>query len=212
MRGMAADQANIAKKKQRIMEEGFRLFAKRGIELVKMQEIADICHTQRGTVYRYFPTKLDLVVAISANVWGNFIQWNNDRVKAETLTAAQRYEFFVDGFLLLYREHRDMLRFNQFFNVFVANEQVSAEQMEPFTKVIGELESRFHDAYELAKQDGTLRTDIPENEIFSTTLHLMLAAVTRYAVGLIYKGGSDPEKELTALKEMLMRRYVTQKE
>ncbi len=206
---MAADQASIAKKKQRIMEEGFRLFAKRGIELVKMQEIADLCHTQRGTVYRYFPTKLDLAVAISANVWGNFIQWNNDRVKAETLTAAQRYEFFVNGFLLLYREHKDMLRFNQFFNVYVTNEQVSPEQMEPFTKVIGVLEERFHDDYELAKQDGTLRTNIPEKKVFSTTLHLMLAAVTRCAVGLVYQSDeSTAEEELTALKEKLMQRYV----
>ena len=64
--------------------------------------------------------------------------------------------------------------------------------------------------YETAKQDGTLRTDIPEQKIFSTTLHLMLAAVTRYAVGLIYQGG-EPEEELTALKEMLMQRYTVRK-
>ena len=53
-------------------------------------------------------------------------------------------------------------------------------------------------------------TDVPEEEIFSTTLHLMLAAATRYAVGLIYQGG-DPEEELTALKEMLMERYTITK-
>ena len=44
--------------------------------------------------------------------------------------------------------------------------------------------------------------------MFSTTLHLMLAAVTRYAVGLVYEGGTEPEKELTVLKEMLMGRYL----
>ena len=212
MRGMAADQANIARKKQRIIEVGFSLFAEKGIEPVRMLDIANACHTQKGTLFRYFPSKLELAVAISAYVWNNFTTQNYERVEAETQTAAQRYEFWLDSFLVLYREHRDILRFNQFFNVYVANEQITAEQMEPFKKVISVLESRFHDCYELAKQDETLRTDIPENEMFSTTLHLMLAAVTRYAVGLVYHGGTDPEKELTALKEMLMQRYVTQKE
>ena len=69
----------------------------------------------------------------------------------------------------------------------------------PLQQSSRELETRFHEIYELAQADGTLRIDIPENEIFSTTLHLMLAAVTRYAVGLVYQGGSDPEKELMAL-------------
>ena len=45
--------------------------------------------------------------------------------------------------------------------------------------------------------------------MFSTTLHLMLAAVTRYAMGLVYipEKGFDPVKELTMLKEMLLAKY-----
>ena len=47
--------------------------------------------------------------------------------------------------------------------------------------------------------------------MFSTTLHLMLAAVTRYAVGLVYipESGFDAEKELEKLKEAMMLRYKT---
>ena len=60
----------------------------------------------------------------------------------------------------------------------------------------------------MGEQDGTLRTDVPEKKMFSLTLHLMLAAVTRYAVGLLYDAGIDPEEELTELKDMLMRRYT----
>ena len=66
----------------------------------------------------------------------------------------------------------------------------------------------FHRIYEKAKIDGTVRTDIPENEIFSSTLHLMLAAVTRYAVGLVYDGGTDPEQELRLLKDVLYSRFT----
>ena len=52
--------------------------------------------------------------------------------------------------------------------------------------------------YTRAEQDHTIRIDETEEEMFSTTLHLMFAAVTRYAVGLVYipKSGFDAEKEL----------------
>ena len=63
--------------------------------------------------------------------------------------------------------------------------------------------------YERAEQDHTIRTDESEEEMFSTTLHLMLAAVTRYAVGLVYipESGLDAENELEKLKEAMLLRY-----
>ena len=36
----------------------------------------------------------------------------------------------------------------------------------------------------------------------------MLAAAIRYAVGPVYQGGTEPENELTAMKEMLMGWYT----
>ena len=52
-----------------------------------------------------------------------------------------------------------------------------------------------------------MRTDLPAQEVFATSLHLMLAAATRYAVGLVYRSG-DPEQELELLKSMLLDRFT----
>ena len=66
--------------------------------------------------------------------------------------------------------------------------------MNPYGGMIRSLAKQFHVVYEKAEQ---IRTDIPEMEMFSTTLHLMLAVVTRYAVGLAFKSeGFDPGREL----------------
>ena len=210
------DAIKVANTRQRILEGCFTLFSERGIESVSMPELARAVGQARSYIYHLFPTKPDLVIAVSAYVWRKYTEQSFERIDAEIRTAgksaAERYVFWLDCFLDLYREHRDLLRFNQFFNVYVANEKVSDEQMEPYRRVIMDLKNRFLRAYELGKQDGTLRTDIPEQKIFSTTLHLMLAAVTRYAVGLVYKDGdSTPEEELAALREMLMQRYTTEK-
>ena len=63
--------------------------------------------------------------------------------------------------------------------------------------------------YLKAEQDHTIRTDEPEELMFSKTLHLMLAVVTRYAVGLVYtpENGFDPEKELLFQKNMILKEY-----
>ena len=47
-----------------------------------------------------------------------------------------------------------------------------------------------------------------EGEMFLSIVHLMLAAVTRYAVGLVYENDGDSEKELILLKDMLMHEFV----
>ncbi len=210
MRGQARDQANIAEKKKRLMETGFRLFSEKGIETVSMSEIADASGIARASIYRYFPTKQDLVVATSAWMWDGLIQERLSAVYEGRDTGAQIFAAFLDSFLQMYQNHRDILRFNQFFSVYVAREGTPPEQLRPFLEVINYVARQFHEAYEMGRRDGTLRMDIPENEMFSSTIHLMLAAVTRYAVGLVYDGGNAPETELTLLKEMLMKQYTTE--
>ena len=48
--------------------------------------------------------------------------------------------------------------------------------------------------------------------MLSFTFHVMLAAVTRYAVGLVYVSEqADPEKDLCRLAKMLLREFTTEK-
>jgi len=209
-RNAAMDAARMEKNKMRVLRTALQLFAENDIENVSMPDIARAVDMDRSSIYRYFPTKMDLVVAISTTVWQEYSARGREIVYFKE-TAAERYEKWLDSFMDLYRNHRDLLRYNQFFNVFVANERVTPEQMEPYIRVISQVRKRFHEVYELGKKDGTLRTDIPEERIFSITLHLMLAAVTRYAVGLVYLGGTDPEEELAELKVMMMQRFTIAK-
>ncbi len=112
----------------------------------------------------------------------------------------------------MYRNHKDMLRFNQFFNIYLLSEDISEEEKRPNLEAIGAIEKRFEIIYEKGKKDGTLRTDIPAKEMFSATAHLMLAAVTRYAVGLAYTEDTDAERELVLLKRMMMNEYIVSEE
>ncbi|MCR5108484.1 MAG: TetR/AcrR family transcriptional regulator [Lachnospiraceae bacterium] len=203
-------------KRDAFLEKGYNLMSKNTIDTVSMQEVADASGYGVATLYRYFGAKPVLVVAIARWKWMEYAQINQKsrkNKKFDNMTAAQIYEFFLDSFLELYKSHKDLLRFNQNFNIYIQSESIGSEVIKPYTDVIEKLAENFRIINQKAKKDGTMRTDVSGQEIFSTSLHIMLAAVTRYAVGLVYRPqkGFDPVKELMTLKEMLMDRYSIKK-
>ena len=200
-------------KQRHILETAFRLFSEKGIEPVTMPEVAAASGVGRATLYRYFSTKLELVVAIGVWKWDEYIAYHDSLATREAharMTGAEYLRFYLDSFLDLYRNHRDILRFNYSFNSYLRYEAGTAEQKQPYMRVVDALAERFHDLYERGKRDGTLRTDITATSLFSSTFHIMLAAVTRYAVGLIYvpEKDTDPESELVMLEALLLSRFT----
>ena len=213
MNDYTAGKAWKIERKQKIIETGFRLFSDRGIETVTLPEIARESGVGNATLYRYFNTKLDLVLAVTTWTWNEYIDSHNHTMTAEEIeqmTAAQYLRFFMDAFIDLYQNHKDLLRFNYSFNSFLRYEPGSAEQRRPFVDMVENLEKMFHVLYERGRTDGTLNTEYSETMMFSSTFHIMLAAVTRYAVGLAYvpQGGGEPENELIMLEELLLSRFI----
>lgn len=202
----------MASRREQILRESFRLFSEHGIESVTMPDIAKASGVGRATLFRYFGSKLDLIIEVGAWAWRQYYKdygSRNNTAGFAGMTAAEEFELFLDFFLDLYRNHSEVLRFNQYFNIYVKGAKASADKLESYIKMIDAVADRFHSIYIKAESDGTLRTDVSEKEMFESTLHIMLAVVTRYAVGLVYVPGEEaaPEGELILLKDMLLDRY-----
>ena len=206
----------MAECKRAFLEKGFELFSEKNIESVRMEDVATASGHGVATLYRYFSKKASFVVEVAAWKWGEFFKENRKRRPSENFegrTAADMFDFYLDSFLDLYRKEQALLRFNQFLNVYIqSSEEIAPEMVDTYRQLMKPTTVFFHQLYERGKEDGTIRTDIPEMEMLSTTVHLMLAAVTRYAVGLVYQppDGFDDLKELETLKNMLWREYATQ--
>ena len=213
VRNPEKDELEMAARKERMLDAGFRLFAQRGIAAVSMQEVAAACELGVATLYRYFNTKLALVIAVGTRQWENFAEESRrlDReVNAEQMTAAEQLEHYLNYYIWLYRDYRDLLRFNQSFNSYVLREQASPEQLAPYLRAIDSFEGMFHALYEKGQRDGTIRTDLSEQKMFATTAHIMLAAVARFAQGLVYSAEDEADRteELLLLKRMMLREFV----
>ena len=198
-----------------ILDVGFKLFAERGIGQVILPEVAKAADVGNATLFRYFPTKTELVIAIATRKWESFIKWHNSLLTSEetqNLTGAEYLKFFLDSFLELYRNHKDILRFNYDFNSFVRSAEWTDEQKQPYLQMVDALSRQFHDLYERGMRDGTLNVEIPEQTMFSSVFHIMLAAITRYAVGLAVVNESNTESELIMLSKMMLKEFTTNTE
>ena len=153
-RNQERDARELAVRKQQILESAFHVFAERTIEKVSMNEAAEVCGSGVATLYRQYSAKPALMLAVSTWAWEQIIQ---------------------DFYTQLDTEQA-VLRFNQFFNVYVAGEPISPELMQPYTTMIRGLSDRFHVLYEKALRDHTLRTDMAEKQMFSATLHAPASA------------------------------------
>ena len=205
------DALQMAANREKLLEAGYRLFHTRTIESVSMEQVAKAAGIGVATLYRYFGNKTDLAIAISAWIWNEYLQELALLPGADGrgMTGAEHFAFYLNSFLEMYRDHREMLRYNQFFNVYIQGAGADKARMAPYEQVIGRFADRFRLIWEKGERDGTLRTEIPWKKAFSATLHVMLAAVTRYAVGLAYQPeeGTRPEEELAMLRDMMMRQY-----
>ena len=213
MRNLEKDEIEMAARREAMLREGFRLFAEKGIEAVTMQEVAKACDLGIATLYRYFNTKLVFVIAVGAKMWTEFydeIETEYTRRGGKMMNAAEELDFYLSTFILLYREHRDLLRFNQNFNGYIMHEQATEEQLRDYLLSIEPFTRKFHVLYEKGLRDGSIRTDEPEQTMFNTTMHIMLAVCGRYAQGVVVRG-SDPDdltKELMILKRMILNTYT----
>ena len=213
MRNQEKDAAEQAKRRQSFLEQGFALFSSRNIESVTLQDVARASGYGIATLYRYFNTKAGFCVAIAEWKWGEFFEENRKRRPGDNFrggTAADMFAFYLDSFLEIYRNNKALLRFNQLFNIYLQAEDTEAGTLEAYRSLMKPITDFFHGMYERAGQDGSVRTDISETEMLSATIHLMLAAVTRYAVGLVYQPaeGFDDMQELKTLRDMLFMRYT----
>lgn len=206
---MPISKAEMEIRRKRIIDKAFSLFVDSSIDAVSFQAIADAAGVGVASVYRYFPSKVELAVAVISEKWGEFLAhlpFDRPMEMVNHIPAIDRMSYFLDQDISLYTQHKDLLVYNEGFNFFIKREKADLEFLHPYNKVAKILDDRFHFLYQKALEDHTVRTDIPEDELKHTILNTMLAACTFYAKGVVWGNNSDTDftPELLKLKEILM--------
>lgn len=208
-RNIERDRREAERRKKQIIEAGFRLFSKEGIENVTLQRVADEADVGIATLYKYFLTKERLVIAISRSIWGDAWQKVLERQGSagfDKFTAYQSIRLYTDEIIRIYRENPEFLRFSGEYKTFVNKVEVDREQLKEHLDVLEPIGILFHRMYEKAKIDHSIRTDIPEQQMFTTVIITMLSIAERYAQGIVWAASDreDYTQELIYLQEMIL--------
>ena len=194
---------------RKILDVAFELFVDKKIEAVSMGDIARAADVGRATLFRYYPSKLGLVIAVCADQWKRYLDGLDARrpiSSVHDIPAIDRLIFTMDSYIDMYQNHKALLKYNDNFNYYVTHEGKNNDQLVDFHSSLYSVDTRLHMMYEKAKVDKTIRTDIPEAEFMRVTVHSMMTACAHYAEGFIW--GSDDNKdytdELIMIKEMIL--------
>lgn len=209
-RNVERDEREALRRKTQLIQSGFELFSKKGIENVSMQSVAEAADVGPATMYNYFKTKVNLVVAISGYIWKSVWDQKLGSVGMETMMEKDAYQLVVqytDTILMLYKTRPDFLRFSGNYKTFVVRERTQRNQLEEHLSALEPIGKLFHVKYEEAKVNHSIRTDIPEEEMFTTITLTMLGMAERYAEGIVWADNESPNhlKELEYTRDMILQ-------
>ena len=101
MRSTSRSEEQFAARHNELLETGYELFSTNSIEAISMRDVASAVGCGSASIYRYYGSKPDFVVAVATWKWERFQEENKKRrsgADPEKMTAAEVFEFYLDSF------------------------------------------------------------------------------------------------------------------
>lgn len=195
------------KRYNNIIRTAESLFLEHGLDHVQMQHIADAEGIGIATLFRYFPKKNKLIVAVAVHNLERNIAHFESIVRADQ-TAYERLEKVLD--YLTQNNTAKLKRATKFREAFESYASFSKEPLENIATYI-EVQQRIAQILlrivEDGKVDGSIRTDIPIKE----TIITMINAYGTFGNNITLKSSISyleddiaPHVQQSVLKEMLL--------
>jgi AcrR family transcriptional regulator len=161
-----------ARKRAQILEAASRIFATGVYHLVTMDEVASAARVGKGTLYRYFPSKEDLYLAIVDEAFGLLIR----RLEAERSAAAPpavALERMIAAIVDTFAHHLPSFRLihRGEGRLFLRKKEVIRARRAHIARVLAEVLDRGVEAGAFRKVDRTLAPSMLIGMVWGTTLN-----------------------------------------
>lgn len=202
------DRREAEQRKSQLIEAGFELFSRHGIESVSLSAVAERAGVPASTMYKYFQNKVNLAVAISGRIWSDVWQTALGASGAAALAnmgPCQLFETYADVIISLYRSRPQVLRYSGNCKTFIRRENVPQDALGEHLDPLKSMEQLFVASCRAAAGTGALRADVDAGELYSFVALTMLTMAERYVQGIVWTDASaaDHAADLVRLKVML---------
>lgn len=181
------------------------LFLEKGIENVKMTDIAENCGLGVASLYRFFETKTEIVIRAGIIVWDkiredfmNYVSKDSGETGKENLVYALGY------YKKLFDEHKDFIKFLDDFDQLMLSEKIEKAKLVEYENSIVNFSEPFQHAVEKGRQDGTVKKDVDVGFVYISVTHALLAVCQKFIRGEILPGDdfSQAGKEIEKILEI----------
>lgn len=202
------------KRKEEVIIAAIEVIKEKGIDNTKIKEIAEKAEVGVASVYRYFKTKIDLVIDSGIWLWEKEISllknmfYEKDYLE---LNGVDKVRSILGVFTIMYHEHPEFISFLEQFDNYIAKESVDIEKLANYEKSIINLKSIMIEALDEGKMDGSIKNTIDNDAFYFTITHSLMSLTQKLTIrGYILSNDSaiEGDTQLNLLIDMAMN-YIT---
>ena len=194
-------------RRERILGASMELFWEKCVEDASMEEVAKRAGAGPATVYRYFYTKIELVIETAELYWERVARKYLEELE-DANTGYAQLEKTLDIFYKIFQNEKPFLKFLQEFDVFVKKYQISEERLTDYESGILKLKPYVTDSLERGLADNSLFFTCSVDEMYFSLMHTLLALMEKLAVGgdiLSSDQEVEGQKQFQIVTELLLR-------
>ena len=149
---------------QRIFDAALSVFAAKGRDGARMQEIADLAGINRALLHYYFRSKQQLYEAVFAHLFQQYVESFQGRLKLGG-SFAKTLRSFIDNYIDYVHGHQDMVRL--MVNENMAGGSMLGEHLARAFKTKGSPQQRMEEAILHAIEVGEIREVCPRHTMLT---------------------------------------------
>lgn len=204
------EQERLEGKQQRlssIIESAERVFLRKGFEKATMQDVAKEDNVGIATLFRYFPKKDKLIVAVATRLMESQAPLFED-IASRQESCLSKLERIFDHFVSFSRETREeRTKLLEAFQSYAAQSPEPLEDIDKFNAVYHQISVIYHRIIEEGIHDGSIRSDISIQETLSTMANAFGIFAQKLSLQksiAMLESDMEPETQLLLMKKIFL--------
>ena len=195
-----------SKRFDKAVEVSAQLFIERGIDNVKMTDIAEESDIGVATLYRYFGTKTGMTIAAMTYMWNELKKMFSGVFESEVFLRQSGLKQLTDlmrMFLVLYEANPGFMKLLSEFDLIIIRDRVPKEELKEYDQSVIDFYPIVERAFVTGLADGTVRDDIDFRLFYLSYAHALMELGKKLILGELLPSDdfSAGEKEMEMLIE-----------
>ncbi len=166
------------------IETAAGLYLEKGIDVVKMTDIADKCEIGVASLYRYFGTKQSFTVKVAEYIWNRqmaLFEGVYDSEYYHAKSGIEQIEELLKVFHVLYQAHSSFLCFVAAFDAYIMRECISKDELRDYNAAVLNTMALMEKAMKKGIDDGSVRSDVDAALFYFTVTHSLMSLCQKLA-------------------------------